>query len=90
MSRLSEILERYSLKQETAAAVVDAVVRFNRSNAAEEIGVSRETVYRYQKAFRDMTECERRYVLDALTASFRAEGEVERAWISARSAGGEQ
>lgn len=61
------ILEKYSLTRETTTRYVDAITRMNQSQAADEIGVSRDTVHRHKRVFAEMTPVERALVISSLT-----------------------
>lgn len=63
---VDEILEKYNLTRETTAAYIDAIVRLNQSDTADEIDVSRQTINRYKTTFREMTAEERLAVIAAL------------------------
>lgn len=66
MTEIDNILSKYGLTRANAAAYIDAVIRMNMSQAAEEIGVSTDTVHRYKRAFAKMTEEERALLITSL------------------------
>lgn len=66
MSDIDRILSSYGLTRPNATAYIDAVIRMNMSQAAEEIGVSTDTVHRYKRAFAEMTAEERALLITAL------------------------
>jgi hypothetical protein len=66
MTELDELLSDYGLIRENAVEYIDAVIRMNMSQAADEMGVSTDTVHRYKRAFADMTEEERAFILVSL------------------------
>lgn len=66
MSSAEEILQSYGLKRETAVRYLDAIVRSNQTQTAEEIGMTRHTVNRYKNAFQEMTGEERAFVIFTL------------------------
>lgn len=61
-----QILSKYSLTRENAAAYIDTITRKNQSQTAEEIGVSRDTISRYKREFSEMTDEERAQVIASL------------------------
>jgi len=63
---LDDVLSKYSLTPETAARYVDIITHKNQTDTAEEIGVSRDTVNRYKKAFDRMKTHERLLVISTL------------------------
>jgi len=63
---VDEILEHYSLTCDTARKYIDAIVQHNQSNAADDAGVSRQTVNAYQRTFCQMTDLERAAIISAL------------------------
>jgi transposase len=67
LTKVDEVLEKYSLTRENVVAYIDAIVRSNQTDTAEAMDVSRDTVNRYKKAFESMTEQERLLVVSALT-----------------------
>lgn len=67
MTKVDETLEKYSLTRENVVAYIDAIVRSNQTETAEAMGVSRDTVNRYKKAFGLMSEQERLLVVSTLT-----------------------
>lgn len=60
------ILDRYNLTKDYARSYIDAIAHLNQSQAAEEAGISRETVRKYKNAFHKMTDTERAAVISAL------------------------
>jgi len=68
MSEVERILDQYGLTRDTAADYIDAIVRQNQTQTAAEIGVSGDTVHRYKRAFRAMSEAERSFLLFTLLA----------------------
>jgi len=74
---VNEILEKYSLTRENVVAYIDAIVRSNQTETAEAMGVSRDTVNRYKKAFGSMNEQERLLVVSALTQERLLESGLE-------------
>lgn len=61
-----EILDTYGLTRETATEYIDAITQMNQTETAEELGVSRDTVHRYKKAFEKMTANERHLLIASL------------------------
>lgn len=59
MTKIDEILKKYGLTRDTARQYIDAITRMNQTKAAEELGVSRDTIHRCKNAFADMTPIER-------------------------------
>jgi response regulator of citrate/malate metabolism len=66
--RVEQILSRYGIDRETAMDFVDAIVRMNQSEAADEVGVSRPTIRRYKEKFGEMGESERAFLISYLSA----------------------
>lgn len=66
MSEIDRILSEYGLTRANATAYIDTVIRKNMSQAAEEIGVSTDTVHRYKRAFARMSEEERALLITSL------------------------
>lgn len=64
---VEQILEEYGLTRETATQYIDAITRMNQSQAAEALGVSRDTIHRYKNAFGEMTRIERIQLIASLT-----------------------
>lgn len=62
-----EVLSRYSLTQEVAAQYIEAITRMNQTEAAETLGVSRDTINRYKNAFAEMQPRERLLLISTLT-----------------------
>jgi DNA-binding XRE family transcriptional regulator len=67
MNSVNQILSEYSLTRETAAQYIDAITRLNQTQTAEEIGVSRDTINRYKRAFQQMNPRERSQLIASLT-----------------------
>jgi len=67
MTRLEEILTKYSLTRENTTQYIDAVLRMNRTEAANEIDVSTDTIHRYKRAFEQMNTQERLFLISTLT-----------------------
>jgi predicted DNA-binding protein (UPF0251 family) len=65
--KVDDILDENSLDREIASQYIDAITRSNQSEAADEIGVSRQTIQRYKTAFNDMTQRERALVITNLS-----------------------
>lgn len=59
-------MDQHGLNRDTVTAYVDAIIRGNQTETADEIGVSRDTVNRYKKAFAAMTAEERARILTSL------------------------
>ena len=76
MTRVDELLEKYSLTRDNATAYIDSIVRMNQSRAAEEMGVHRKTVENYKKRFNEMSEEERVFLI----ASLFTENLLEERW----------
>ncbi len=68
VSDVEEILSRYGLDREMAMEYVDAIVRMNQSEAADEVDVSRMTIQRYKEKFGEMRESERAFLISYLSA----------------------
>lgn len=66
MTELDDLLDRYGLDRDTVTAYIDAIVRSNQTETAEELQVSRDTVNRYKNAFHEMTQEERAFVIAAV------------------------
>lgn len=75
LRRLDRILEKYDLARSrgSVAAYVEAITAFNMKKTAAEIDVSDTTLYRYKRRFQRMAPEERRYVIEKLAATRRAE-----------------
>jgi DNA-binding XRE family transcriptional regulator len=67
MEGIEQVLKKYSLSRETAQKYIDGITRLNQTQTAEEIGVSRDTINRYKKAFQKMTPLERSLLISTLT-----------------------
>lgn len=63
---VDEILSEYGLTRETAQRYIDGVVRLNRSQTADELDMSGDTIHRYKRAFNEMSDVERAAVINAL------------------------
>lgn len=66
MTLVEDLLQKYSLDRETAEKYVDATVRLNQVETAEEIGVSREWVRQYKNKFQEMEPMERALLISEL------------------------
>ena len=66
MTTVDDLLSSYSLTRESATAYVDAIIRMNQTECAEEIGVTRPTVNRFKKAFGEMSAEERAFLMASL------------------------
>jgi DNA-binding XRE family transcriptional regulator len=66
VTSVDELLSSYSVSRDTAIAYVDAIVRMNQTDCAEEIGVTRPTVNRFKKAFANMSDEERAFLIASL------------------------
>jgi transcriptional regulator with XRE-family HTH domain len=66
MTAVDDLLEKYSLTRDNAAAYIDAIVRMNQSETAEAVGLTRQTVNRYKKAFAEMDAEERAFLMASL------------------------
>jgi len=66
MTDLDDLLSSYGLTRDTAIAYIDAIVRSNQTETADELNVSRDTVNRYKKAFREMSGEERAFIISVL------------------------
>lgn len=66
MTDLDDLLQQYGLTRENAVAYIDAIVRRNQSETAEEMEVSRQTINRYKRAFQAMTAEERAFLIASL------------------------
>ena len=64
---VDEILHKYNLERDTATRYIDAITRFNQSETAEEVNVSRQTINRYKNAFQEMNAQERLLLTATLT-----------------------
>lgn len=64
---VDNILTNYNLERDTAAKYIDAIVRMNQSETADEIKVSRQTINRYKNAFSEMNHRERSLLIASLT-----------------------
>lgn len=67
LTKIDEVIEKYSLSRDKVIAYIDAIVRSNQTETAEAMGVSRDTVNRYKKVFGSMSEEERLLVVSAVT-----------------------
>ena len=72
-----KILEKHGLTRDNTTRYIDAIIRSNQTQTAEEINVSRDTVNRYKNAFASMTEQERALLLAALFQEKLLEGGEE-------------
>ena len=63
---VDDILNRYNLTKDYARRYIDAIVRLNQSQAAEEAGISRETARKYKNAIHEMTDTERAALISSL------------------------
>lgn len=63
---VDDILSKYGLTRETAQRYIDGVVRLNRSQTADELNMSGDTMHRYKRAFQQMSEQERTIVIAKL------------------------
>lgn len=63
---VEQILEKYGLTRDTTTAYIDAIVRSNQTETAEELEVSRDTINRYKKSFREMKPIERALLIASL------------------------
>lgn len=77
MSLVEDLLQKYSLNRSTAEKYVDATVRLNQVETAEEIGVSREWVRQYKNKFEEMKSMERAVLISELMKE-RVQKEVTR------------
>lgn len=66
MTDIDDLLAQYGLSRDTATAYIDAIIRQNQTETADELQVSRDTVNRYKNAFREMTAEERAFVVASL------------------------
>ena len=66
MTAVDDLLDKYSLTRDNAAAYIDAIVRLNQTETAEETGLTRQTVNRYKKAFAAMDAEERAFLIASL------------------------
>lgn len=66
MSLVEDLLQKYSLNRETAEKYIDATVRLNQVETAEEISVSREWVRQYKNKFQEMKPMERALLISEL------------------------
>lgn len=66
MTKVDELLSKYSLTREDARAYIDAIVRLNQSQTADEIDVHRKTVENYKNRFAEMNEEERTFLIASL------------------------
>lgn len=58
------------MERETAKRYVEAIIRLNQTETAEEIEVARQTVQNYKKAFSEMSQGKRAFVLHKLVEEF--------------------
>lgn len=63
---VDEILSKYGLTRDTAQQYIDGVVRLNRSQTADELNMSNDTVHRYKRAFNQMSQRERTILIAQL------------------------
>jgi len=66
MTTVDDLLDEYSLTRDNAAAYIDAIVRMNQTETADETGLTRQTVNRYKKAFAAMDAEERAFLIASL------------------------
>lgn len=66
MTKVDNLLSKYSLTRDTTQAYIDAITRSNQTETAEELEVSRDTINRYKKAFASMTTEERALIIASL------------------------
>lgn len=66
MTRVDDLLEKYSLTRDNAAAYIDVIVRMNQTETAEETGLTRQTVNRYKNTFDEMVAEERAFLIATL------------------------
>lgn len=66
MPDVDEILKSYGLTRKTATDYIRFIVGCNQTETARRIGVSRDTINRYKKAFNQMTEVERTFLIYTL------------------------
>lgn len=66
MTDVDDLLARHGLTRDTAAAYIDAIVRMNQTEAADDIELSRPTINRYKNEFDDMTAEERAFLIATL------------------------
>lgn len=64
--KLDDLLSKYGLTRDNTVAYIDAVIRMNMSQAADQLNVSTDTVHRYKRAFRDMDKEERAFIIATL------------------------
>jgi hypothetical protein len=64
--QVKDILKKYGLTKNTTLQYIDAIIRLNQTETAEEIEVSRDTINRYKRAFREMTRVERAQLISSL------------------------
>lgn len=63
---VERVLGRYDLDRETVKRYVEAITYLNQTEAAEEIGVSRQTIHRLKKTFQKMKPQERTLLIASL------------------------
>lgn len=66
VTAVDDLLEKYSLTRDNAAAYIDAIVRMNQSETADEVELTRQTVNRYKNAFAQMEAEERAFLVASL------------------------
>lgn len=66
MTTVDDLLEKYSMTRDNAAAYIDAIVRMNQTETAEATGLTRQTVNRYKKALAAMDAEERAFLVASL------------------------
>lgn len=71
------LLDEYGLSRETAAEYIDAITRYNQTQTAEEVSVSRDTINRYKRAFDQMTDRERTLLITSLTQAKLVEQSID-------------
>jgi len=64
---VDEILDKYNLDRDTTTQYIDAITRFNQSETADEVNVSRQTINRYKNTFQEMDAQERTLLIAALS-----------------------
>lgn len=63
---LDDLLSKYGLTRDNTIAYLDTVIRMNMSQTADELNVSTDTVHRYKRAFKEMSQEERAYIIASL------------------------
>lgn len=66
MTTVDDLLEQHSMTRDNAVAYIDAIVRKNQTETADETGLTRQTVNRYKKAFAQMDAEERAFLIASL------------------------